>query len=443
MNADALERVYRRLPISVQNLALSVEGWRISRSRYGRDFEAMLELLASRSSWSSTDLEAYRDARLRLQIQSAVAHCAFYDKEPYREASREPSFGLSDLPGLPLIDKSVVRGNLSDIVSREPLKKIWVHTSGTTGAGLRFPTTEPATSEQWAVWWRYRNWHGIARNTWCAHFGGRNVASDAGRHWRIDYAQRRILFSAYHTNEAHLDEYIEALVERRPVWLHGYPSFISLVAHRVLESKVDLGYSVKWVTTGSENLLEYQRVAIRKAFSVDAIQHYGLTEAVANLSQCKLGRLHIDEDFAVVEEVDSRLVGTSLSNPAFPLIRYETGDVGRMRSVPCPCGLPGRTMDDIDGRQEDYLELSDGTRLGRLDHILKDSLTVRSAQFVQERAGFAELLLVGGDDLTESDLDEIRTLLLDRVGGRLSITLKRVETLPLAEGSKHRLVIRR
>jgi hypothetical protein len=30
-----------------------------------------------------------------------------------------------------------------------------VHTSGTTGGGLRFPLTLRAVQEQWAIWWRY------------------------------------------------------------------------------------------------------------------------------------------------------------------------------------------------------------------------------------------------------------------------------------------------
>src|SRR5207247_1480161 len=126
---------------------------------------------------------------------------------------------------------------------------VWVHSSGTTGGALRFPSTMPAIQEQWAIWWRYRRWHGIERHTWCGYFGGRSVVPATAKRppfWRYNLAGNQILFSGYHMNERNLRSYVEELRRRRPPWLFGYPSLLSLLASYILDTGIDLGYQARW-----------------------------------------------------------------------------------------------------------------------------------------------------------------------------------------------------
>jgi len=62
------------------------------------------------------------------------------------------------------------------------------------------------------------------------------------------------------------------------------------------------------------------------AFGLRPIQHYGMAEGVANISQCENGKLHVDEDFAAVEclpideggESDCyKVIGTNVSAPHY------------------------------------------------------------------------------------------------------------------------------
>lgn len=108
----------------------------------------------------------------------------------------------------------------------------------------------------------------------------------------------------------------------------------------------------------------------------------------ANISQCLEGFLHVDEDFAAVEFLPAggdqyRIVGTNLSNLAFPLIRYDTGDLATLTDAICECGRPGRIVEHLDGRQEDYVVTRSGAQLGRIDHIFKDMINIREAQIRQ------------------------------------------------------------
>ena len=72
---------------------------------------------------------------------------------------------------------------------------------------------------------------------------------------------------------------------------------------------------------------------MEKAFNVPIMNHYGQAEGVANFSQINKDGYLVDEDYSVVEFIKTdhknkyKVIGTSLYNLAFPLIRYDTQDI--------------------------------------------------------------------------------------------------------------------
>src|SRR5690606_40913392 len=68
--------------------------------------------------------------------------------------------------------------------------------------------------EQWAIWWRYRRWHGIEPGTWCAYFGGRSLVpfkASKPPFWRYNIPARQVMFSAYHMSPENLRAYVDEL----------------------------------------------------------------------------------------------------------------------------------------------------------------------------------------------------------------------------------------
>ena len=118
-------------------------------------------------------------------------------------------------------------------------------------------------------------------------------------------------------------------------------------------------------------MLESQKENIKKVFNVKLIEHYGLAEGVSNISENINGNFEIDQDFAYTELINNnnnerKIIGTNYSNIAFPLIRYDTGDVALVDEN------DNDKILSILGRVEDYIILPNGVKLGRLDHIFKD-----------------------------------------------------------------------
>jgi len=137
---------------------------------------------------------------------------------------------------------------------------------------------------------------------------------------------------------------------------------------------------------------------IAKAFpGVPVVSSYGSTETGHVFTQCEHGTFHQN---AATCRVDlqrlrpdrgggglARLLVTTLGNPWFSLVRFDIGDIVRLRAdVPCPCGRnDGMTVDGIEGRWNDLTFDCDGrivtTRM--LDDALGSIASLTGYQLVQ------------------------------------------------------------
>jgi len=448
------EALYLRLPVPLQHAACTFVGWRTARTRYAGRFDSLLAEAEARTFWSADELQAYQGERLQRFVAHAAATAPFY-AERVAAAGLEPSAvrSIEDLRALPILTKEEAQEHVHELISTAvgDKERTWIHTSGTTGGALRFPTTITSVQEQWALWWRYRRWHGIQRDTRCGYFGGRSVVPASQNNppfWRYNSAGKQILFSGYHMSPANLPSYVEELRRRQPPWLFGYPSLLSLLASHILETRIDLGYAVRWITIGAESLLAHQADIIERAFGVRPRQSYGMSEAVANISECELGALHVDEDFAPVEFVPlengsaHKVVGTNYSNPATPLLRYEMQDLVTIRAeASCACGRAGRVVESLDGRIEDYVVLANGTRVGRMDHVFKDMVNVKEAQIRQRRPGQMMICVVRGGGYSIHDEEDLLREARKRVGDEMDIEVAYTDRLPRTATGKLRLVV--
>jgi phenylacetate-CoA ligase len=449
-----LEELYLKLPIPLQKIAFNLEGWRVYQRNFGGRFFDLLREAESRTFWTIENIRAYRDRRLQAFIHHCYETVPFY-RHKFSEIKLLPQDiqKLEDLKYLPILTKKEVQDNFKDLVSSiiPKNKLILIRTSGTTGSGMRFFTTKQSIQEQYAIWWRYYKWHGIPLGTWCAHFTGNRIVSPSQKRppfWRYNYPCKRIHFSPFHMSKDNLIMYIKELQCFKPPWLHGYPSLLSLLASYILENGIDLGYKIRWVTIGAENLLQQQANLIQKAFGVKPRQHYGMAEAVANISECENGILHVDEDFSGVEFIPNsdghgyKVIGTNFTNLATPLIRYDVQDVVDIDELSyCKCGRPGRIIRNIDGRMDDYIILKNGSKLGGVDHFFKDLINIREVQLYQKIPGEIIVKVVPGKHFSEKDEVAIFTEVYKRLGKEIRVQVEYVDSIPRSKNGKLRFIL--
>jgi phenylacetate-CoA ligase len=438
-------RTYYILPVWLQNIVLTLFAIFNDHRRYGRLYSEIEKEIFERSFWSSEQLKNFQRQRLSQFMKNALN--SIYWKKCFKiygvDVNKDP---CEEIKKLPILSKKQVKENLKDIVvDLYQNDTISVHTSGTTGSGLIFCETRKSEAERWATWWRYRRQYGLNRKTWCGLLGGRAIISPNCQnppYYRINYKSKQFLFSCYHLSSQTVRFYVSALEELKINWLHGYPSFISELASLALKEGLFLKNKPKLITIGAENITKNQSRIIFDFFGVYPVQHYGLSESTANFSQPKnKSYLEVDEDFSYVEFLgngnEKKIVGTNFTNPAFPLFRYDCGDLA---SEVDETIFP-RRVGSVDGRSEDVVTTPGGQRVGRLDHIFKDAIYVDEAQIYQPSLKKIIIRIRKNRFWSVTSEEELVTAFRDRLGAEIQLHFEYVESIERTSTGKLRFVI--
>src|SRR5688572_7008348 len=99
--------VYPRLPVKVQNVAISVFGYLWNRRRFGGIYRTELIAWKHREQFSAGQWKTYQEAELHKLLLHAITTVPFYN-EQFTKAGFTPSslttLSIEDLPKLPCLE---------------------------------------------------------------------------------------------------------------------------------------------------------------------------------------------------------------------------------------------------------------------------------------------------------------------------------------------------
>jgi len=161
---------------------------------------------------------------------------------------------------------------------------------------------------------------------------------------------------------------MDALLAYEPSCIVGVPSHILSLSHNIRAHL--LKPALNCVLLSGDSLSNTMRLVIANNLACEVFAHYGLTEtgfggAVECRAHCGM---HLRQLDLYIEIIDNNLnqvpdgkwgevVITTLSRQAMPLIRYRTGDEGRLISNYCSCGSILKKM-EIKGRINQNITLN-------------------------------------------------------------------------------------
>ena len=451
------QAVYGLLPVSLQNVACSLKGRHLLKTRFAPEFHDLLDMLKETQWWEAERFQKQQDQDVANLIRHAYEAVPYYQRVMKQRGLTPKDFNsAADLTKLPILTKEIVQQEGDNMVSRGfDLKHnaLHCHTSGTTGAGLQFWVSNRAVRYQWAVWWRHRSRFGIELGQLHADFSGQMVVPyhvQRPPFWRENRPLRQTYLSLYHLKEENLPAYVEMLESRDFKYYTGYPSGMFLVADYLRSINHKLSRPPQIVIGGAESLLPFQRKAFQEWLGAPSTDQYGQAEGVANLSRCEDDRYHVDMEFCATEfqkVADSpdgsicKILGTGLHNYAQPFIRYDTGDLATTSPEACPCGRHAPVITYIDGRIESYVLTPDGRKIGRMDHCFKDITTIREAQIIQHAVDELEVKVVPTDAFDTSEEKRLSDEIVSRVGKDMKVAICRVNAIERGKSGKFRAVI--
>jgi phenylacetate-CoA ligase len=455
----ALEKLYPYMPVWAQNLGISLFGLAYRHERLGGDFEQHVAGFRERDRWTPTQMQEHVEQELRRVLLRA------FDQVPYYRAHWQVSrqelarMTVADLPKLPITPKQDLRAAPDDFLARDCRRRVHRYaTSGSTGT----PVTVACTAEDHRRYIAAREvrsfgWAGTSVRRPRSMIGGRRVVprgvARAPFH-RYNWAEHQVYFSAYHIAPAHVAGYVAAFNKYRPELLTGYAYAHYLLARMMIAQGVALDYEPTAAVLSSEKLTAEMKRVIRQALRTRAFEEYGAVENCLLATECERGRLHVSPDFGVLEIIDAtgrpvplgvegRVVCTSLSSEAQPLVRYELGDAAIWAKSGCECGrdhLP--VLEEVVGRLEDVVVGTDGREMVRFHGIFIDLPNVIEGQVVQEAIDRLTLKLVTRDGFGAAEERVIRERFAERLGP-VQVQIERVPEIARTERGKFRAVISR
>jgi phenylacetate-CoA ligase len=406
--------------------------------------------------WSPSDLQTLSEIKLRELLDHAGKHTEFYRRR-FRAADIPRRFDdpFAALHRLPLLDKRQIRSSAYEMLWKDAPGGCFPHsTGGSTGETLQFYVDRRRQACDQAARIRTHRWFGVELGhrellVWGSPIE-RNPASALKR--ARDRLFRQRLLDAFQMSPSRMDQYLEVIERWRPECLFGYPSSLALLAeHGRRGGRVprnDLGA----VFVTGEVCYPHQRNSISDFWGAPVADGYGSREAGFIAHQCPAGRMHISSENVIVEIFrdgnpvptgeTGEIVITHLDAYAMPMIRYRTGDKGRLLPGRCSCGRGLPMMDVVQGRVTDFLYLPDGTVKHALSLIypLREMPGIRRFRAVQHEDYSVTLEVVPTDKAAVTEigvLDAIRPAL----GHALPVNVQLVEEIPAAASGKHRYVV--
>jgi phenylacetate-CoA ligase len=424
------------------------------------DSVARRQRLEKSQWWSADRLAEEQSRRLRDFLVDIGARVPYY-RDLFQHLGFDPQSvdTTAHLSALPLLGKADIRANVERLKAdgHGPLTRY--NTGGSSGEPLIFYMGKGRKSHDVAAKWRATRW-------WDVDIGDRELvvwgspielgAQDRLRRLR-DGIMRSHLLPAFEMSPANLDHFVDAIRDRRPAMLFGYPSSLSLIAQRAQQQNLDMhGTGIRVVFVTSEKLYDEQRTLISQVFGCPVANGYGARDAGFIAHECPSGNLHISAEDIVVETVrpdgkpaargePGEIVVTHMATGDFPFVRYRTGDVGLLSDKACACGRGLPVLADVQGRTTDFVVARDGTVMHGLALIytLRDLPGVERFRIEQVSIDQTVVQVVAGPAFERASEERIVRDFKARLGQTVDVRIDRVAGIASEASGKFRYVVSR
>ncbi len=175
------------------------------------------------------------------------------------------------------------------------------------------------------------------------------------------------VLGCFHVEAGRMDpeEFYDRLKDYGITVIVGDPSWIVRLSE-IVQKKGP--WPLKLIIAGGENLTEETRRFVEHVWKTDLILSYGQTEAFGAIGIESRGKegYHLNEFHNYFEIINpdkdgyGELVYTTLNRRVMPLVRYRSGDITRFIDTPSKSGLPGRRIEKLKGRVDEWMATAMG-----------------------------------------------------------------------------------
>ena len=251
----------------------------------------------------------------------------------------------------------------------------------------------------------------------------------------------------------HLEEMLQVILDKKPRIVFSYSSTLVELGKYILSAypnKKDREFSMKTILTGGEGISEENRLMLQNAFGCKVYRRYSDMELgilgqdmgdggayLLNWGSYYFECLKMNSDEPAEDGEVGRIVITDLFNLSFPMIRYDTGDLGVMSK-----NGGGRypALLEIHGRVRDCVWSTSGNLISpaKIFVTMWGQDGVKQWQLIQEDQ---KLFVMKLNAINNFDCASLETKLKSVLGDDADIQFQFVDEIPVLSSNKRRAVI--
>jgi len=448
------EWLIAHVPWKAKEALVAAEALRLRRQRRWGDYETVRRAYAweQYASLSATDLRAHQLARLQELVAYARQQSVFY-----RDRLPTAIHSLDDLAQIPALTRSDVRTNYRAMLAQERRGQPMAleSTSGSTGSPLQFYAPPEGVRARFAIIDAYLAYFGCPYGTRRVRLSWHWFAPPERTHppfWVYNRVDNQLHMSCHHLDRDTAPAYVAQLNTFQPLYMTGYGHMLYLLARHIL-AHGGRRFAPRVLFTDGEPLGEEQRAIIEEGLGAPCYDAYGLREMNWVAAHCCRHRYHTMPLSSILEIVDEagqplapgevgRIVVTDLTQHAFPLVRYDTGDLGVLSAETCSCDWHSPVLQSIEGRALEYITTPRGRMVTTATCIGWIGQHILETQIVQTHSDRIVLRVVPAEGFQPADMAPMVTDARDYLGADMRVDWEVVDHITRTGRGKSCAVVR-
>lgn len=256
-------------------------------------------------------------------------------------------------------------------------------------------------------------------------------------------------------NDKKIKDIIDVINSTKAKVVRGYSTSIDAICSYALRYDITL-ISHPTFISGGEVLLDSVRKKIVNDLHCNVISQYAneengvfgqtelngkVTTMILNRASCFVEILKFDSDEPAAPGDLGRIVITDFSNYAFPMIRYDIGDVASSGEVRNGILI---SIDNLVGRKTDMVYDTKGQWIEMINSIpieIHNNLKIQQWQFIQEDEKEYTLRLVSTYAEVRQNPEHFKHLMQELLGQDAIVNIEYPNELPVLSSGKRKIVI--
>jgi phenylacetate-CoA ligase len=340
----------------------------------------LLKQLRSHVHVSPQRLKSLQDSLFREALLHAYEHVPFYRRYWDQEGFDPQGVrGTQDLERVPIMTRHMAHHAVAhgELLARnlDATGRTYLYTTGSSGHPLCITRGE---GEE-------RLWRTQGLRIWFEHgFRWRHKKAQFDLHAGTPHLLQRLGISRtrWISPDVPVEELRDRFLEAQADWVIITPTVLRRLAGALAVSGGHFP-PPRAIFCQGELVDKQTRDLSRRVFGLPPVDLYTLTEVGYVAWQCERREsLHVNADTHLVEVLRNgeavhpgglgKVAVTDLCNRAMPFLRYDTGDLAIAGNGTCGCGRQFPSLQSIEGRQRDAIQLKDGriiTSRSVVDHL--------------------------------------------------------------------------